>query len=138
MDKLELPYVLQTDVNLRFIWADAGGPKHLNVTLTRANYAQLFFSSRRRHTRYWRDWSSDVCLFRSRFIRSLLWTSGVNDEPGWALPEGMTRAACYTSRGRTSSPSRRMLRSTRAGSMPGHCTRTIRSEIGRASCRERV
>src|SRR3712207_8023284 len=23
--------------------------------------AFLFFSSRRRHTRYWRDWSSDVC-----------------------------------------------------------------------------
>src|SRR3712207_9470485 len=23
--------------------------------------AALFFSSRRRHTRYWRDWSSDVC-----------------------------------------------------------------------------
>src|SRR3712207_7045555 len=22
---------------------------------------ELFFSSRRRHTRYWRDWSSDVC-----------------------------------------------------------------------------
>src|SRR3712207_7966332 len=22
---------------------------------------QSFFSSRRRHTRYWRDWSSDVC-----------------------------------------------------------------------------
>src|SRR3712207_8510249 len=22
---------------------------------------QAFFSSRRRHTRYWRDWSSDVC-----------------------------------------------------------------------------
>src|SRR3712207_8184531 len=21
----------------------------------------VFFSSRRRHTRYWRDWSSDVC-----------------------------------------------------------------------------
>src|SRR3712207_2569102 len=26
----------------------------------------FFFSSRRRHTRYWRDWSSDVWLFRSR------------------------------------------------------------------------
>src|SRR3712207_5525299 len=29
----------------------------------------FFFSSRRRHTRYWRDWSSDVCssdLFRLR------------------------------------------------------------------------
>src|SRR3712207_8649218 len=23
--------------------------------------AMYFFSSRRRHTRYWRDWSSDVC-----------------------------------------------------------------------------
>src|SRR5438445_9809252 len=23
--------------------------------------AGFFFSSRRRHTRYWRDWSSDVC-----------------------------------------------------------------------------
>src|SRR3712207_7224864 len=26
----------------------------------------FFFSSRRRHTRYWRDWSSDGVLFRSR------------------------------------------------------------------------
>src|SRR3712207_3561092 len=25
------------------------------------NYVFFFFSSRRRHTRYWRDWSSDVC-----------------------------------------------------------------------------
>src|SRR3712207_7715744 len=24
-------------------------------------YVVVFFSSRRRHTRYWRDWSSDVC-----------------------------------------------------------------------------
>src|SRR3712207_9529543 len=24
-------------------------------------YCIFFFSSRRRHTRYWRDWSSDVC-----------------------------------------------------------------------------
>src|SRR3712207_7763658 len=26
-----------------------------------AGSAFFFFSSRRRHTRYWRDWSSDVC-----------------------------------------------------------------------------
>src|SRR3712207_7168943 len=26
-----------------------------------AVYLFVFFSSRRRHTRYWRDWSSDVC-----------------------------------------------------------------------------
>src|SRR5258707_5759924 len=25
------------------------------------SFATFFFSSRRRHTRYWRDWSSDVC-----------------------------------------------------------------------------
>src|SRR3712207_7950201 len=25
------------------------------------NKVCFFFSSRRRHTRYWRDWSSDVC-----------------------------------------------------------------------------
>src|SRR5947209_4947891 len=25
------------------------------------SYFLFFFSSRRRHTRYWRDWSSDVC-----------------------------------------------------------------------------
>src|SRR3712207_7374189 len=25
------------------------------------DHAVFFFSSRRRHTRYWRDWSSDVC-----------------------------------------------------------------------------
>src|SRR3712207_7947278 len=25
------------------------------------SYLFFFFSSRRRHTRYWRDWSSDVC-----------------------------------------------------------------------------
>src|SRR3712207_7530275 len=24
-------------------------------------FYSIFFSSRRRHTRYWRDWSSDVC-----------------------------------------------------------------------------
>ena len=39
--KIELSSVLQTDVNLPFITADASGPKHLNVTLTRAKYEQL-------------------------------------------------------------------------------------------------
>src|SRR2546426_806530 len=39
--KIELSTVLQTEVNLPFITADASGPKHLNVTLTRAKYEQL-------------------------------------------------------------------------------------------------
>src|SRR3712207_9017841 len=30
----------------------------------------FFFSSRRRHTRYWRDWSSDVCSSDLRGVTS--------------------------------------------------------------------
>ena len=39
--KIELSSAQQTDVNLPFITADASGPKHLNVTLTRAKLDQL-------------------------------------------------------------------------------------------------
>ena len=39
--KIELSTVQQTDVNLPFITADASGPKHMNVTLTRAKLEQL-------------------------------------------------------------------------------------------------
>ncbi len=39
--KIELSTVMQTDVNLPFITADASGPKHLNLTLTRAKLEQL-------------------------------------------------------------------------------------------------
>src|SRR3712207_8307907 len=31
------------------------------LSLKAAKWIAFFFSSRRRHTRYWRDWSSDVC-----------------------------------------------------------------------------
>jgi len=39
--KIELSSSLQTDVNLPFITADASGPKHLNVKLSRAKLEQL-------------------------------------------------------------------------------------------------
>ena len=39
--KIELSSAQQTDVNLPFITADASGPKHMNVTLTRAKLEQL-------------------------------------------------------------------------------------------------
>ena len=39
--KTELSTVLQTEINLPFITADASGPKHLNLTLTRAKLEQL-------------------------------------------------------------------------------------------------
>ena len=39
--KIELSASVQTDVNLPFITADAGGPKHLNVKITRAKLESL-------------------------------------------------------------------------------------------------
>jgi molecular chaperone DnaK len=39
--KIELSTVQQSEINLPFITADASGPKHLNITLTRARLEQL-------------------------------------------------------------------------------------------------
>ena len=39
--KMELSSTTQTDINLPFITADQSGPKHLNVSLTRAKFEQL-------------------------------------------------------------------------------------------------
>ena len=39
--KIELSSTMQTEVNLPFITADASGPKHLTITLTRAKLEQL-------------------------------------------------------------------------------------------------
>ncbi len=39
--KMELSTTQQTEINLPFITADASGPKHLNLTLSRARFEQL-------------------------------------------------------------------------------------------------
>ncbi len=39
--KIELSQVFQANINLPFITADASGPKHLDVTLTRAKFEEL-------------------------------------------------------------------------------------------------
>lgn len=39
--KIELSSTMQTDLNLPFITADASGPKHMNIKLTRAKYESL-------------------------------------------------------------------------------------------------
>ena len=41
--KIELSNVLQTNINLPFITADASGPKHLDITLTRAKFEELTY-----------------------------------------------------------------------------------------------
>src|SRR5215217_9228667 len=47
-----------------------------------------FFSSRRRHTRYWRDWSSDVCSsdLTGRF---LVWSLTWDDVDEFTKDEGL-------------------------------------------------
>src|SRR3712207_1038256 len=47
----------------------------------------FFFSSRRRHTRYWRDWSSDVCS-SDLFIRSMA-SRGHLGGLAWATPQAL-------------------------------------------------
>ncbi len=39
--KMELSTVMETEINLPFITADASGPKHLNMKLTRAKFEQM-------------------------------------------------------------------------------------------------
>ncbi|MDI6780312.1 MAG: molecular chaperone DnaK [Bacteroidota bacterium] len=39
--KMELSQLMQTEINLPFITATADGPKHLNMTITRAKFEQL-------------------------------------------------------------------------------------------------
>ncbi len=39
--KMELSTVTETDINLPFITADASGPKHLNIKLSRAKLESL-------------------------------------------------------------------------------------------------
>src|SRR6476661_8720615 len=39
--KIELSNVVETEINLPFITADQSGPKHLNISLTRAKFEQL-------------------------------------------------------------------------------------------------
>src|SRR3712207_9329975 len=59
----------------------------------------FFFSSRRRHTRYWRDWSSDVCSSDLRRARGPHLGTGGGGRPaaggGRRLPH---RAAPYDRR----------------------------------------
>ncbi len=39
--KIELSSAAQTDINLPYLTADAGGPKHCNLTLTRSKLEAL-------------------------------------------------------------------------------------------------
>src|SRR5258707_1345300 len=96
----------------------------------------LFFSSRRRHTRYWRDWSSDVCssdLVRRESIQESSWASQMLSGFGDIQSHRQVGTVPYSisRKGEKSLVQRRRRdRLQRLG--------VIELEIGRASCRERV
>src|SRR3712207_8862625 len=91
---------------------------------------QVFFSSRRRHTRYWRDWSSDVCS--SDLERpSEVWHE--SDRGQLPRPGRAGRVADSPLAGRAADPEAGGGRLHR-GPGPWRGGR----EIGRASCRVRV
>src|SRR3712207_786308 len=45
----------------------------------------FFFSSRRRHTRYWRDWSSDVCSSDLAVSKGRLYTLGLRGDKEYVI-----------------------------------------------------
>src|SRR3712207_9261515 len=82
----------------------------------------FFFSSRRRHTRYWRDWSSDVCSSDLKHAGP-----GARVEVAVTVADGAVVVEVSDD-------------GTGAGpvSRSGNGLRGIAEQIGRASCRERV
>src|SRR3712207_7929993 len=89
-------------------------------------FSFFFFSSRRRHTRYWRDWSSDVCSSDPAGT-----SSQISDGAGAVLLMTREKADALGLR-----PRARIVDTCLVGSDP-ILMLTGPIEIGRASCRGR-
>src|SRR5690606_40686522 len=94
----------------------------------RGAFSHFFFSSRRRHTRFSRDWSSDVCSSDLALLQELGWALGEarsTDDIGTAWARVLDRHPADV-------PFSLLYRKADAG------FHLFASKIGRASCRERV
>src|SRR5215203_3800021 len=87
------------DERLGIVLGDATG-KGVPAALVIAS--TFFFSSRRRHTRYWRDWSSDVCSSDLEPVNATLSRPGcrasaapVGPAPGSTFTTPGGRSACW-------------------------------------------
>src|SRR5947209_11380439 len=89
----------------------------------------FFFSSRRRHTRYWRDWSSDVCS-------SDLFAPSSSSRDGLIGGEIMKAVV----NGNVVAESEDVIAAAGYDYFPPAAVRAewLEKEIGRASCRESV
>src|SRR3712207_8135331 len=92
----------------------------------------FFFSSRRRHTRYWRDWSSDVCSSDLLLLGSSVNTAKILEQ------EQRSFARCYRLGLRLYWGSTREHERRRPSDEPER-TRVVRSEERRVGkeCRSR-
>src|SRR5690625_5836681 len=87
----------------------------------------FFFSSRRRHTRWPRDWSSDVC------------SSDLCDKAeGKYCPKASEKAPIKAPKKQASATMRWFFMNLLTRSAYMSTATTIPAEIGRASCREKV
>src|SRR3712207_7234095 len=94
----------------------------------------FFFSSRRRHTRYWRDWSSDVCSSDLEIRIGLLIAQNREE---FATTIGLVVVFGDDTFGNIQKQDIRLhIRLLPLGHNPLLVIQ--RNEIGRASCRERV
>src|SRR3712207_6990482 len=98
----------------------------LSTIIVTVDFDIFFFSSRRRHTRYWRDWSSDVC---SSDLSARPQVSSLRPLPRIAET---TAVDGTTYRRRSSHPSSAPAMFYLLGQLDSQ------HQIGRASCRERV
>src|SRR5215203_6515887 len=67
----------------------ASYPRDVGAAVVRAlvDVLVFFFSSRRRHTRYWRDWRSDVCSSDLVEVRAQIWAE-TESQKGILIGEG--------------------------------------------------
>src|SRR5258707_1403840 len=99
----------------------------LFVWLVAVDIFFFFFSSRRRHTRYWRDWSSDVC---SSDLDDLLTTNQDYNACRNVIAQAAARAGARLIVAQVPFPLR--------DADEALATILGAVKIGRASCRERV
>src|SRR5690606_39422080 len=92
----------------------------------------FFFSSRRRHTRFSRDWSSDVCSSDLFYTEAGLRRAGEHLAPG-----GILAVWSYAPHAPFAEALRRVFREVRVEPVTVF-NDLVHEEIGRASCRERV
>src|SRR5207237_1715606 len=94
-------------------------------------------SSRRRHTRFKCDWSSDVCS-SDLVDDALLRKSVIRVDPMDELGDGDAQGVIYGAIDSRGHDFLIVFKARPAGALPFHQFELEASEIGRASCRESV